>query len=290
MQSYAAEIEVAMQHFYDSLNEKDRRRYAGIEALKLGLGGRNYIARILNCSRRTVTRGAKEVSGLSSKETEARIREMGGGRKPYTRHWENIDEKFLEVLREHTAGDPMDATVRWTDLTPKELMIALREDEGIEVSQWVVRQLLKKHNYRRRKAQKKCSLNQDIPNRDAQFENIARLTAEYQAAGNPILSMDTKKKEHLGNFYREGHLYTLSPLLVNDHDFISSATGIIIPHSLYDETLNIGYIQIGTSHDTGELACDSLRYWWHTYGQQRYPKATSLLIKCDGGGSNDARH
>ena len=184
----------------------------------------------------------------------------------------------------------MDATVRWTDLTPGEIVTALREDHGIRVSKWVVRQLLKKHDYRRRKAQKKCTMKQDIPHRNEQFENIARLTAEYKAAGNPVLSMDTKKKEHLGNFYREGHLYTLETLLTNDHDFTSSATGIIIPHSLYDEELNIGYIQIGTSHDTSEFVCDSLRHWWYTYGQPHFPHATSILIKCDGGGSNDARH
>jgi hypothetical protein len=290
MQPYAPEIETAMRHFYNSLDEKARRRYAGIEALKLGLGGRNYMARVLGCSRRMVTKGAKEVSGLSGQETEARIRAEGGGRKPYTQHWADIDEKFLLVLHEHTAGDPMDAKVRWTDLTPGEIMGALREDHGIRVSQWVVRQLLKKHDYRRRKAQKKCTMKQAIPHRNEQFENIARLTAEYQAAGNPILSMDTKKKEYLGNFYREGHLYTLEPVLTNDHDFSSGAAGIIIPHSLYDEQLQIGYIQLGTSHDTSEFACDSLRHWWSTYGRYRYPHATSILIKCDGGGSNDARH
>jgi hypothetical protein len=290
MEPYAPDLEVAMQHFYNSLDEKDRRRYVGLEALKLGLGGRNYMARILKCSRRTVTKGAKEVSGLSGRETEVRIRAAGGGRKPYAHHWKDIDEKFLEVLREHTAGDPMDATVRWTDLTPGEIATALREDHGIHVSQWVVRQLLKKHAYRRRQAQKKCTMKQDIPHRNEQFETIARLTAEYRAAGNPVLSMDTKKKEHLGNFYREGHLYTLETLLTNDHDFTSHATGVIIPHCLYDEELNIGYIQIGTSHDTSELVCDSLRHWWYTYGQSRFPQATSILIKCDGGGSNDARH
>lgn len=290
MQPYAPEIETAMKEFYNSLDEKDRRRYAGVEALKLGFGGRNYIARILNCSRGTVLKGAKEVSGLSGKETEVRIREAGGGRKPYTHDWEDIDEKFLEVLHEHTAGDPMDETVRWTDLTPDEIGVALREDHGIRVSKWVVRQLLKKHNYRRRKAQKKTTMKQDIPHRNAQFENIARLTAEYRADGNPILSMDTKKKEYLGNFYREGHLYTLETLLTNDHDFTSGATGIIIPHSLYDEEQNIGYIQIGTSHDTSEFVCDSLRHWWYTFGKPRFPQATSILIKCDGGGSNDSRH
>ena len=301
MQPYASEIEAAMQAFYHSLNERDRRRYAGIEALKLGLGGRNYIARILGCSRRTVTKGAKEVSGLSGQETDARIRSAppakpdriraaGGGRKPYAQHWADIDEKFLAVLHEHTAGDPMDATVRWTDLTPGAIVTALRADYAMRVSKWVVRQLLKKHGYRRRCAQKKCTMKQDIPHRNAQFENIARLTAEYRAAGNPVLSMDTKKKEYLGNFYRAGHLYPLEPVRTNDHDFTSSASGIVIPHGLYDEASKIGYIQIGTSHATSEFVCDSLRHWWYTYGRARWPQATSILLKCDGGGSNDARH
>jgi transposase len=279
-----------MKEFYNSLNEKDRRHYAGIEALKLGRGGRSYIARILRCSRRTVNKGAKEVSGLSGKEVYERIRKPGGGRKSYQIHWAEIDEKFLQVLRNHTAGDPMDETVRWTNLRLKEIVKALREDHGIRVSKWVVRKLLKKHNYRRRKAQKRCTAKEDIPYRNEQFENIARLRAEYEAAGNPVLSLDTKKKEHLGNFYRDGHLYTLEEIRTNDHDFTSLAEGIIIPHSLYDCCLNIGYIQLGTSHDTSEFACDSFRHWWYTYGQKLYPNATSILVLCDGGGSNSARY
>jgi len=290
VQPYTLEIEAAMKKFYDSLNEKDRRRYAGIEALKLGWGGRNYIARILRCSRHTVSKGAEEVSGLSGKEVYERIREPGGGRKPYQSHWAEIDEKFLQVLRDHTAGDPMDEAVRWTNLRSKEIVTALREDHGIRVSQWVVRQLLKKHNYRRRKAQKKCTTKADIPQRNEQFENIARLRAEYEAAGNPVLSLDTKKKEYWGNLYRDGHLYTLEEIQTYDHDFTSLAEGIIIPHSLYDCGLNIGYIQLGVSHDTSEFACDSFRHWWYAYGQKLYPHATSILVLCDGGGSNSAQH
>ena len=116
------------------------------------------------------------------------------------------------------------------------------------------------------------------------------MIANYRAAGNPIVSMDTKKKEHLGNFYRAGHLYTREELQTYDHDFTSFAAGVIIPHSLYDLDLNIGYIQLGTSHDTSEFACDSFRHWWYTYGQQNYPHATSILVLCDGGGSNSSRH
>lgn len=291
MEPYPPEVEEGMRRFYHSLNERDRRRFAGWEALRIGSGGRSYIAQVLGCSRNTVSKGACEVSGLPTGEVEQRIRAKGGGRKRYTVTWGPVlDEKFLLVLRDHTAGDPMDETVRWTNLTPGEIVRALRTDHEIAVSKFVVSQLLEKHNYRRRKAQKKSSLKQEIKHRDEQFKNIARLKAEFRAAGNPIVSMDTKKKEYLGNFYREGHLYTLNELHTYDHDFHSYAEGVIIPHSLYDLHLNVGYIQLGTSHDTGEFACDSFRLWWTTYGRHLYPNATAILILCDGGGSNSARH
>jgi hypothetical protein len=291
MKPYPPEIEEGMRRLYYSLNEKDRRRLAGWEALRFGPGGRSYIARVLGCSRNTVSKGAREVSGLPTREVEQRLRTKGGGRKRYTVTWGPVlDEKFLAVLRDHTAGDPMDDTVRWTNLTPGEIVKALRTEHDIVISKFVVYQLLKKHHYRRRKAQKKTSLKQEIKHRDEQFKNIARLKAEFRATGNPIVSMDTKKKEYLGNFYREGQLYTLEQLHTYDHDFHSYAQGVIIPHSLYDLHLNVGYIQLGTSHDTGEFACDSFRLWWTTYGRHLYPKATAILVLCDGGGSNSARH
>lgn len=126
--------------------------------------------------------------------------------------------------------------------------------------------------------------------RNAQFENIARLKSNYQAEGNPIISMDTKKKEYLGNFYRDGYAYTQDTLLAFDHDFNSFAQGVIIPHGLYDVCANTGYINLGTSKDTSEFACDSFRNWWYNQGQYDYPQATSILLLCDGGGSNNARH
>ena len=289
MQPYAPELEQTMRQFYASLSEKDRRRYAGVEALKLGQGGRNYIARVLGCSRRTVTTGAREVSGLPGRDVEQRIRQPGGGRKPSTAAWVEIDQKFLAVLHDHTAGDPMNAEIRWTNLTVGEIVQALRDDHAITVSAHVVRQLLHNHHYRRRQAQKKLTM-RETPLRNAQFEKIRRLRAEYEAAGDPILSMDSKKKEHLGNFYRAGKLYTLEELRTYDHDFTSFDDGVIIPHSLYDVRLNVGYIQLGTSHDTSEFAIESLRRWWLTHGRQLYPNRRRLLLLCDGGGSNDARH
>lgn len=289
MEPYDQHTEQTMKRFYDSLSEKDRRRYAGIEALRYGPGGRTYIANVLGCSRRTVSKGAKEVSQLSKAEVDRHIRRPGAGRKSYQEKWPDIDEPFLHVLRHHTAGDPMDETVRWTDLTLRQIADLLHVDHGIRVSKSVVRQLLKKHNYRRRKAQKRQTM-KAVKYRNEQFENIERLKDEYEAASNPIVSMDTKKKEHLGNFYRDGHLYTLEELRAYDHDFTSFAQGIIIPHSLYDPSLNVGYVQLGTSHDTSEFACDSFRKWWYTYGRVHYPHATSILVLCDGGGSNSSRH
>lgn len=112
----------------------------------------------------------------------------------------------------------------------------------------------------------------------------------YLKDGNPIISMDTKKKEHIGNFYQDGYLYTLEELKVYDHDFPSFAEGVVIPHSLYDLQLNIGYVQVGTIHDTSEFACDSFGHWWYDYGCKNYPNATSILVLCDGGGSNSSRH
>lgn len=129
-----------------------------------------------------------------------------------------------------------------------------------------------------------------IKNRDEQFRNITRLRAAYKAAGNPIISMDTKKKEQLGNFYRNGYLYSQEELKVYDHDFNSFAQGVVIPHGIYDVQRNEGYVQVGTSRDTSEFACDSFRHWWFTYGGEHYPQATSILVLCDGGGSNSSRH
>jgi hypothetical protein len=287
---YEPTIEQSMKNYFETLSEKDRRRYAGVEALKLGRGGITYIAKLLVIRRKTVLKGLKEVLNLSALEKRnKRIRKKGGGRKGYDEKHPDIDEKILAVLKNHTAGDPMDEKVRWTNLKPWQIAKLLADRYDLRVSLNVVRQLLKKHNYRRRKAQKRAS-RKNVAHRNEQFENIIRLKAEYEATGKPVVSMDTKKKEHLGNLYRDGQLYTLEEVRTLDHDFVSYAEGIVIPHSIYDLKHNSGYINLGTSHDTSQFACDSLRSWWDNQGRLLYPDATSLLILCDGGGSNSSRH
>ncbi len=151
----------------------------------------------------------------------------------------------------------------------------------------MVKQLLRKHGYVTRKAQKSQAMG-GHPHRNQQFENIARLKQEYLGSDNPIVSMDTKKKELLGNFYRAGHLLTQGIIETFDHDFPSSASGVIIPHGRYDVKRNNGHVNLGTSHDTSEFACDSIEQWWEGQGRSLYPRATSILLLCDGGGSNSS--
>jgi hypothetical protein len=191
------------------------------------------------------------------------------------------------VLAEHTAGDPMREAVKWTDLTVREISRRLAE-RGTPAGKRVVKQLLKKHGYVKRKARKKVEMGPRHPDRNAQFENIAILKQHYLLAGQPVLSIDTKKKELLGNFYREGELYTQEAVEVFDHDFPATASGVVFPHGLYDLGRNCAHINLGTSHETSEFACESIERWWQRQGRQQYPQATKLLLLCDGGGSNSS--
>lgn len=156
MTPYTEEIEQLMRKYSRTLSEKDRRRYAAIEAKKLGHGGITYIAQVLGCAQSTIAIGIKELEAMpEGSGYAARIRRPGGGRKPYAETVPNIDEAFLAVLENHTAGDPMQADVRWTNLARQEIATLLRQEHEIQVSETVVKQLLEKHNFTRRKAQKK---------------------------------------------------------------------------------------------------------------------------------------
>lgn len=180
-----------MQRLYNSLNEKDRRRYAAIEARKLGWGGITYISQLFGCDYYTIRFGMEELDDDQAMSM-SEIRRAGGGRKPAFETIEGLDAAFRKVIAQHTAGSPMDDLVKWTNLTRQEIADLLQV-EDIFVSVTVVDQLLKKYNYRQRKAQKRLATGKH-PQRNEQFENIERLKLSYQAAGNPVLSMDTKKK------------------------------------------------------------------------------------------------
>ena len=192
IKAYSPEIEAQMLNFYNSLSEKDRRRYAAIEATKLGYGGAIYIRQVLQCADRTITRGQQELkTGLSNQEQ--RVRQPGAGRKFVLATTEGLDDAFLNVLKNHTAGSPMDETIKWTNLSRPAIAEKL-EEKGFKVSVTVVDQLLEKHHFRPRQAFKTEAGKKNIPQRDEQFKNIERLKQEYTAQGNPVLSMDVKKK------------------------------------------------------------------------------------------------
>ena len=284
---YDEHVEKKMRAVFEQLSERDRRLYAAVEALKLPHGGIGYVARVLGCSRGTVRRGLRELRA-GRWLPRGRSREPGGGRKRAMESISGIHEAFLEILREHTAGDPMDAKVKWTNLPVWEIVERLGQ-AGIKVSRNIVRQLLKKHGYVKRKARKSVATGKS-ERRNEQFENIAKKKASYQAEGNPVISVDTKKKEKLGNLFRDGSIYTQQTIEVYDHDFAHLADGVAIPHTIYDVGGNHAYVNIGTSHDTGEFACDSLRRWWYRRGRYDYPQASSILMLVDGGGSNSSRH
>ena len=184
-----------MKLLYNRLSEKDKRLYAAADAIKLPYGGIAYISNLFGCDRKTITRGILELNNPELIETD-RERKKGGGRKLSIENIPNINEAFLEVIHDYTAGDPMDEKIRWTHLTHQQIADKLKE-KGIEISRKIVKQLFKRHGYVKRAAQKVVSIGTS-EFRKEQFENIDRLRSEYKNAGNPIISVDTKKKSFWG--------------------------------------------------------------------------------------------
>lgn len=176
--------------------------------------------------------------------------------------------------------------VKWTNLSRRQIARKLTE-LGTPAGKNVVSQLRHDQGYRRRKPQKKRTMGQHA-DRNAQFERITELKQQSFDASNPVISIDTKKKEMLGNFHRDGVTDAVQPTIVNDHDFASQSNGKIIPHGLYDLRKNEASLHLNASCDTTEFACESTELWWHEQGQRDYPDADELLILCDGGGSNSA--
>jgi hypothetical protein len=191
--NYPEEIEQKMRAFFKTLNEKDRRGYAGIEAIKIGHGGQKYISSVLGCHPQTVMAGINEVTN-GTETPEEKIRKPGGGRKKIIETEENIDEIFFEILKHNTAGSPTDDEIKWTNLSFKEISKSF-ESKGMNISPYVVKQLLKKNGFVERKMQKSVTM-KDCKDRNEQFEKISELIDEYSKSKNPIFSMDVKKRIH----------------------------------------------------------------------------------------------
>lgn len=214
--------------------------------------------------------------------------EFGGrerGEKKITAQ-SNVEENLKSLLETRTAGDPDDAKIVFTDLTPTRLEQELHAI-GTPVGDDAIRNWLDDENIRLRKISKVIAGGQS-PERDAQFNYIANLIRQYQNLGNPYFSVDTKAKEFQGRLFRKGRVRSSQAFRAFDHDFPSWADGVIIPHGIYDSVRNRGHINIGLSRDTTEFACDSLKWYWNRIGRQSYPDAQSILLLADCGGSNSA--
>ena len=283
--AYSAEAEAAAVAFYATLSEKDQRRYIAVEAKRMGFGGIEYVAGVFQCSRKTVERGIAELDQLPNDPAAGRVRRPGGGRKKVDAD-PQLKQNLTSLLQERTAGNPDDDQVVYTELTPPQ-MAAAATQMGTPVSPSLVRDWLAEQGLALHKIAKVLAGGEPA-DRDTQFVRIANLKAEYLSAGNPVFSIDTKAKEHLGQLFRAGRIWTQKPFQAFDHDFPSWATGVIIPHGIYDVARNLGHINIGLSHDTSAVACDSFRWFWNRIGQQRDPHATAILWLCDCGGSNAA--
>ena len=193
---------------------------------------------------------------------------------------------FKTVLEEHTAGDPMKPDCLWTNLS-MEAIARLMTASGFHASAYLVEQLLDECKLGQRQAFKYLTMRQH-QHRGQQFDILNAYRQSFLDSPNPIISIDTKKKEVLGLFYRKGRLFTAEGREVFDHDFLSFAKGTVIPHGIYDLKRNRGYVNLGTSHDTSAFACDSIFQWWTAEGRAAFPRAKELLLLCDGGGSNSA--
>src|SRR3989449_3423029 len=282
--TYSPEIEQLLRQYYQSLSEKDRRRFAALEAIKLGDGGIRYIAQALACDPQTVKDGMRELKQLPDDPVGSRVRKPGGGRKKTDVKHTDLIQQVQDTIKDRIAGDPMRQDVVWTDLTPQEISTSLRE-RAVCAGPRIVRRILDGLGFARRQMLKVLP-GGDSPHRDAQFRHLAHLIQEFLEVGNPVLRIDTKKKEFLGTLYRDGKVYCQQARKAFDHDFPSLARGVIIPHGIDDLARNQGWIHVGLSRDTTAFACDSLRLFWHSDGRRLYPNASAILLLCDGGGSN----
>jgi hypothetical protein len=278
------------QRLQGILDERGRRQWAACEALELGHGGLCAVAQATGLGERTIRRGCHEVCGEDVLDTalEGRVRRPGGGRHAVTAHDPTLLAALETLVEPSARGDPM-SPLRWTCKSTRKLAEALSR-QGHRVSHSKVAQLLKQLDYHLQ-GTRKCLEGASHPDRDAQFRCINRCVRVFQRAGQPVISVDAKKKELVGPFANRGREYRPKgqPELVRTHDFADQGLGKVCPYGVYDLTDNRGWVSVGVDHDTAQFAVASIRRWWHQMGRVCYPHAQSLLITADGGGSNASR-
>ena len=268
------------------LDERARRLVAASEALAAGRGGIAAVSAATGVARSTVLRGLADLCGGDLPDD--RVRRPGGGRPSAVDKQPGLLEALDEIVQSAIRGDP-EAALLWVSKSQRHLAEALIE-RGFTVSHKLVGRLLRRLGFSLQ-ANRKTREGLNHPDRDAQFEHINQLIKDFQAAGQPAISVDTKKKELVGDFKNGGRELRPKgePEQVRVHDFKIPELGKVAPYGVYDIAANTGWVKLGIDHDTAAFAVESIRRWWHGLGRERYPEAGRLLITADCGGSNGAR-
>jgi hypothetical protein len=271
------------------LDERSRRRFAAAEACAAGRGGVAVVSRITGIARSTINRGLAELRGDTSCDVLARrVRRPGGGRKKLTETDATLLSDLQGLVEPTTRGDPQ-APLLWTSRSLRNLAEAL-QTMGHRVGHNVVADLLRQLNYSLQ-SNRKTREGSHTPDRDAQFNYLNAQVTAALAAGEPAISVDTRKKELIGDFKNAGRELRPQgdPEPVRVHDFKIPELGRAVPYGVYDIAGNTGWVSVGIDHDTASFAVNAIRRWWQSMGRTRYPEASSLLITADCGGSNGAR-
>jgi Rhodopirellula transposase DDE domain len=286
-----ARIRRKYQLLLPEMDERSRRQWAAAEARELGWGGVSLVARATGLSRPTITAGMRELDqpGAQRAAQAGRVRRPGGGRPPLTSTDPGLRAALESLLEPVTRGDP-ESPLRWTCKSTRRLAEELtRQDHP--VGPRTVAALLHAAGYSLQ-ANRKTREGSRHPDRNAQFEFINASVARFVLADQPAISVDTKKKELVGDFKNGGRPWRHAgdPEEVRVHDFLDKTLGKAIPYGVYDMVHNQGWVSVGIDHDTARFAATSIRRWWYEMGQDRFPKAGELLITADGGGSNGTRN
>ena len=267
------------------MNEYQARLYIARESISYGRGGVKLMHKITKMSRTTIIKGKKELMKKSFSELKGRLRKKGGGRKRLEQKYPKLTSIINEIIEEGTSGNPM-SLVKWSN---KSLMNLEKEIKrrGCSVSYKTIERRIKKMNYSLQ-SNKKTYEGESHDDRDEQFRYINKIASTFLNKKQPVISVDTKKKELVGNFKNKGNIWRKkgNPIEVNVCDFKSFSKGKSIPYGAYDVALNKGFVNVGVTSDTSEFAVESIRQWWKQLGKKHYPKAKELLITADSGGSN----
>ncbi len=272
---------------FGSLNEPQKRWFAATKSMELGYGGISKVSRATGLSRTTIIQGCHELTSQKSlSDCDIGLRKKGSGRKKIEVANEELITEIEKILEESSAGDPM-SKIKWTCKSTRNISEILLK-KGIKVSNVTVMNILKEQGYSLR-SNKKMLPGKNHPDRDSQFLYISKLVNRFTNKNYPIISVDTKKKELVGNFKNNGKTWQKNDIEVFDHDFKSLGDGIAIPYGAYDVSRNEGFVNVGISSDTAEFAVNSIWQWWRYFGRKHYGDAKKILICADGGGSNSSK-